>query len=1205
MYINLPKFISFIFLLSLLLTPQSGLAQNDKVQNTRNDIFNLNDQKDVQGRGTNSDLFFPDAISYIDENFETAVGVTPPSGWTQNIIVGEEGVDLWHFDNPGGRNLVAPVTAPAAIFDANYISGNGQPENVTLESPSFTPSAVSPVMLEWYQYVNNGGLPHEANVEVWNGSTWEPVFFNNSGTVNPEFHLIDITSQVAGVTDARIRFNWFGNGGGFWIIDNVLVYETGGTPQPAAAVSPIDGAIDVDINSPLEWAAGIGSEPTGYRLYFGTDGGGITPPTNIENNSDLTLTTIYTPSAPLSYDTTYYWMIIPYNDEGDATGNEIWSFTAMTDPPITTFPYLEEFEDSFPPLYYIRYTGILQDPIALTATSSGWIQGDWQNSTSPVNKAAMINTDGNSLNYWLTTALIDLGTGTDYQFEFDLTLNTAGTSDPPENSGTDDKFAMVISTDGGETWLYSNILRMWDNTGSPNVFNDIDYTGEHITIDLSGYSGIIQIGFYFESTIVNADNDLMIDNIEVKEIPSAEPEFVIDPSEIDFGYVALGDSSTLQAVVTNPGTQDLIISGITSSDAQFTYSSVSFPVTIAAGDDEIFNITFAPSTLGNQTGSLEFVHNADGSPSVYNLLGTGVDDGPTFMVDPISLNFGNAGINTSIEMTLTVTNTGLSNTLEITDASIAEDGFSVIPATASIAAGEDQIFTVTFNPISAGNYSANLIFIGNDPSSPHIISLSGYAVATDISGLVFQTDTVYQQENNSYTQTLQLKDLNPLSGKLQAIQFRLAVNKIADDNTILTFQNIQKGGDISDDNWVLDYNVYRGPITGNGASVDSVLVLLYNLDQDGGLDPSQDYNDLFTVKYRIANLPPLMDTLKSSIAITYTKATAHNGYQIDITPSQNELAVMVLNRIISLGDVNGDGFLDILDLVMVVDHIVGRDSLTGDYFTRADIAPWYPENLEPEPDGLVDVQDLSLIQDIILTNLYPDNSKNNGGGSLILPKHTGITDAKLKLYINTEGITVYIDSKVDIRGAQIELNNVTDDPGDMRINTELGKGYYFKEDTFLRVLLYDRFANEYLKAGEHYMADLPFFINNPEEVKPYKIVLVDNNNQKLENVEIETIYEEAPPLPLDYILFQNYPNPFNPVTTVKFQVPLSTEVTIKIYNLLGQEVKTLFTKHVQRGTYLIQWDGTSNSGVKLGSGTYVYRMIAGSFVKSNKMILVK
>jgi len=88
-------------------------------------------------------------------------------------------------------------------------------------------------------------------------------------------------------------------------------------------------------------------------------------------------------------------------------------------------------------------------------------------------------------------------------------------------------------------------------------------------------------------------------------------------------------------------------------------------------------------------------------------------------------------------------------------------------------------------------------------------------------------------------------------------------------------------------------------------------------------------------------------------------------------------------------------------------------------------------------------------------------------------------------------------------------------------------------------------------------------------------------------------------------LRQNYPNPFNPVTTIHYQIPEATRVILKIYNILGQEVKTLVNEQLQAGTYSITWNGKNNSGVLVAGGVYIYRIRAGSYVLTKKMVFVK
>ena len=156
-------------------------------------------------------------------------------------------------------------------------------------------------------------------------------------------------------------------------------------------------------------------------------------------------------------------------------------------------------------------------------------------------------------------------------------------------------------------------------------------------------------------------------------------------------------------------------------------------------------------------------------------------------------------------------------------------------------------------------------------------------------GLIFEKEIEYRLEDSSYTDVIQLLNLGD---KAQAMQFRLLINKAPGDSTILIFTDIQKDSDLSDPSWLLDYNVIKGPIAQNGASQDEIYVLLYNLNQNGGLLPG-DYYNLFTVNYRINKLPDLHKDIKSSIIISHAEASTFEGIAIDIKPIKNELKIYV------------------------------------------------------------------------------------------------------------------------------------------------------------------------------------------------------------------------------------------------------------------------------------------------------------------------
>ncbi len=99
--------------------------------------------------------------------------------------------------------------------------------------------------------------------------------------------------------------------------------------------------------------------------------------------------------------------------------------------------------------------------------------------------------------------------------------------------------------------------------------------------------------------------------------------------------------------------------------------------------------------------------------------------------------------------------------------------------------------------------------------------------------------------------------------------------------------------------------------------------------------------------------------------------------------------------------------------------------------------------------------------------------------------------------------------------------------------------------------------------------------------------------------------EDGPGLPGAYKLYQNYPNPFNPVTTIQFDLRHAARVELVIYNLLGQEVATLIRGYRQPGSYVKVWEGRNHSGQPVASGVYFYRLVAGDYVKTRKMILLR
>jgi len=94
--------------------------------------------------------------------------------------------------------------------------------------------------------------------------------------------------------------------------------------------------------------------------------------------------------------------------------------------------------------------------------------------------------------------------------------------------------------------------------------------------------------------------------------------------------------------------------------------------------------------------------------------------------------------------------------------------------------------------------------------------------------------------------------------------------------------------------------------------------------------------------------------------------------------------------------------------------------------------------------------------------------------------------------------------------------------------------------------------------------------------------------------------QEIEEIPASFSLAQNFPNPFNPTTTIQYSLPQAGNISLKIFNLLGEEVKTMADEYQEAGNHSVHFNANS-----LASGIYFYRLQAGSFVETKKMILLK
>jgi hypothetical protein len=163
---------------------------------------------------------------------------------------------------------------------------------------------------------------------------------------------------------------------------------------------------------------------------------------------------------------------------------------------------------------------------------------------------------------------------------------------------------------------------------------------------------------------------------------------------------------------------------------------------------------------------------------------------------------------------------------------------------------------------------------------------------------------------------------------------------------------------------------------------------------------------------------------------------------------------------------------------------------------------------------------------------------------------------------------------------------VDDETGDTRVDLEAGNHSYHN--------LSDPLRSIYVMTGSTFDAISGLLYYSFGDYK-----LVPRNDDDF--VGFITDVTEGGEIPIEYSLSQNYPNPFNPSTTIQYSLPESGDVTMRIYNLLGQEVKTVFDNASQSaGTHSVVF-----SASELPSGIYFYSFRVNNFVQVKKMILMK
>ncbi len=276
----------------------------------------------------------------------------------------------------------------------------------------------------------------------------------------------------------------------------------------------------------------------------------------------------------LSSGKTYYFTIRTICGTDTIEAEDTYSFTTLVG-----IPFLEKFTTTSIPDGWSRWKGLLADVFngsTLTSSTSYWNFGSKSGVTTD-GYVAWINIYSTGCAYWLMMPELYINADADdaVQLSFEAALTPYSSAISKRDQGTDDQFTVVISTDNGATWTRANAT-VWNNANDSTtdfVLNDLpDDKMQKYTIDLSKYIGTkIRIAFYAESTVSNADNYLLIDNVSVNTFDvncqgiKSLSAVALSETEADISWTVGGAQSLHLDVYADDATTALFSGDVTAS----------------------------------------------------------------------------------------------------------------------------------------------------------------------------------------------------------------------------------------------------------------------------------------------------------------------------------------------------------------------------------------------------------------------------------------------------------------------------------------------------------------------------------------------------------------------------------------------------------------------------------------------------------------
>jgi hypothetical protein len=923
----------------------------------------------------------------------------------------------------------------------------------------------------------------------------------------------------------------------------------GEPPEPAQNPFPANAAINVAIGANLSWSPGSGTID-GYKVFLGTDN----PPTNIVNGTSQTALS-YDP-ADFTYSTTYYWQIVPFNTNGDALACPVWSFSTLADPTVSTFPYHENFDNVTPPALPPGWTTINANNDAYT-----WETYAGNYHTQP-NSARIRYNQNLAMNDWLLMPPIQLTGTTPYKvkFSYRATSNTL-----PE------KLALYWGNAPTVAGLTEQIFANED-------ISQITYTTAEVIVTPQT-SGVYYFGFKGYSNM-----DMFY--------------LYLDTVSIEVFVEILNPPTNLSATVSGLDVH-LAWSAPVISRALLGYKVFRNNTLIATLTD--------PATISYDDTGLSSGLYSYGVKAVYT-TGESVFAGPVLAdVDPVLLPPSNlTGVAVERDVSLSWDNPegdwiswsqpAYANAVGTSSAAVFDVAHRWTQEDLAPYAGR-SISRIQFVPTFASCTYTVKVWTGGSATSAGTL-VHSQVVPTVVLGewnTVFLNalvpipttgDVYYGYECNTTGGNPAGCDAGPpIEGKGNMMYFGGAWTTLATLAPTLTY------------NWsIRAFTQITAPPA--NAELPAVMeISSYNLNPDNlGSSPLEPgIPERNVTGYKVYRDNVLIATINDAEIQTYLDAGLPNAtytYGVTTTSPNGESLPSTVEVVVNFQlatEFFADGFESYPDFATTFSPWILRDM---DHFTTVGIpGVEFPGSTSAmsyiifNPSATTPpITDLSAHSGAKMAASFTATTSPNN--DFLVSPHVQLgTDSSIKFFARSHDDTAGL--------ARFRVGVCTLPSVITQGFTYVSGPDYIEAPVGWTEYVYD------LSAYDGQLVFVGIRCVSGSSLALYVDDVSLHSNGGTVGVEDGTVAVLANEL------VGNYPNPFNPETTIRYNTAAKGPVSIEIFNLKGQRVKTLVNDTKEAGSYAAVWNGLDSNNCPVSSGVYFYKMNAGKYSATRKMIMMK